>query len=209
MVGDVMLEVSQPHLTTRIENTSLICCTSFVVEILCGKAVADLQKEVKTLAGDKRINGFAINQLCIAEKSCKNKRKLDNPSWIDNVVNTFVEPYIRRDGEWNSIIEECRKFEDPWYNLYYKMLEPAEYRCQELMAGYHIPVDLQYAVNKHGCGTKKDWDLIGEYIKDCVEAADMHILAEWYARWEVYKQRNVVRTNCIQQRKSLGLQMEF
>jgi hypothetical protein len=160
-------------------------------------------REVEKLKDDERINGFAKTQLCIAEKSCTNKRNLDNPSWLDNVLNAFVQPYVDRNGNWNNVIDECRNLDDPIYKV------AAKYRCQELMADYHISHDLQNALNINGCGTEKDWDAIYENIKSCISASGMNIIYSFVARWEVKSNRNDVRLKCIEYRKSKGLQVEF
>ncbi len=160
-------------------------------------------EEVEKFKDDDLINGFAIVQLCIAKKGCANKQELDNPSWFPNVLSSFIQPYTQKDGKWNSVIDQCRKLTNHWY------LPAAKYRCQELMANYHISHDLQNAVNRNGCGTKQDWEAIGKIIKSCVADSDMNILFSTFAQWEVMGTRNNVRSKCIKQRKSLGLQVEF
>ncbi|CAF1519597.1 unnamed protein product [Rotaria sp. Silwood1] len=172
-------------------------------DILCNKAVEDLVQEVENLKDDNIVNGFAINQLCIGQTACKTREKLENPSWFDNVLNTFVEPYIQRAGNWSSVIRKCH---DQWSVI----PVVGKYRCQELMADYHIAQDLQNAVNRHGCGTQHDWDLVGEYIKDCVKKSHIGVpFGETYAISEVIKNRNIVREKCKKVRKPLGLQIEF
>lgn len=169
----------------------------------CTKAVDDMKEDVKKLKDDERVNGFGINQLCIAEKSCAKKHKLNNPSWLDNVLNAFVEPYIERHGEWYQVIDECHNLDDPWYKV-----DP-KYRCQELMADYHIANDLQNALDTHGCGTKEDWDAIYKDIKACISETDMNGLYSLIAKWEVQSNRDSVREKCIEYRKLHGLQVEF
>jgi hypothetical protein len=196
MAGDVTLEVRR----FRMVISSLLF---FSIAIPCTKAVAEMENEVERLKDDERINGFAILQLCIAEKSCTKKRDLDNPSWLDNVLNAFVQPYIDKDGDWPNVIEECRNM----YNSIF--LIDAKYRCQELMADYHISNDLQNALNEHGCGTEKDWDTIAEYIKSCVDESDMNGFYKLVAKVKVIGNRDSVREKCIEHRESLGLQIEF
>lgn len=162
-----------------------------------------MEKEVKQLENEERINGFAINQLCIAKKSCAKKGKLNNPSWLDNVLNAFVEPYIKKDGGWNDVISECHGLNDPWFKI------AAKYRCQELMADYHIANDLQNALNMYGCGTEEDWDAIYEDISDCISESDMNGLYSLVAKLIVKSNRNAVRQKCIEYRTSRGLQVEF
>ena len=83
------------------------------------------------------------------------------------------------------------------------------------MAEYHISADLQASLNKNGCGTSKDWDLIGDWLKECVEAGikDDGIinpleLGTAYAFYTVKAERNKVREQCVNYRKANGLKVE-
>lgn len=87
--------------------------------------------------------------------------------------------------------------------------------CQKEMAAYHIKTDLQASVNKNGCGTQKDWDQIGAWLKACVDTGVKEdiifgfesagsLVASVILAWD----RSSVRNACIADRKARGLNIE-
>ncbi len=162
-----------------------------------------MKQELEKLKDDERMNGFANIQLCMAEKSCTDKQNLDNPSWLDNVLNAFFQPFIEKNGEWHDVIDDCQKLANHWSP------SDAIYQCQQLMANYHISHDLKNALNINGCGTQNDWDAIGEYLKSCVGQSDINMLYMDIAINKVIEDRKFVRSQCIEDRELSGLQIEF
>lgn len=83
------------------------------------------------------------------------------------------------------------------------------------MAEYHIQTDLQKSVNANGCGTLKDWDQIGTWLKTCVDkgvAEDvipgLQGASGWVASLVIAWDRSSVRTNCVANRTARGLNVE-
>lgn len=132
--------------------------------------------------------GFVVNQTCIAKYSCANRKQMQDPDWLTKVVPAFVDPYIKQSGKWNEVLARCKEQE-----TLPKFIR--ESRCQRWMANYHIEQDLQSALNTHGCGTVKDWDAVGDYIKQCVTEENNKASA-WIINKIVNTNRNEVRQKC-------------
>ncbi|CAF0851291.1 unnamed protein product [Adineta steineri] len=172
-------------------------------DIVCSIPVEKMIKEVAQIKQNDVVYGFALNQLCIARLGCEHKQSLDNPSWFDNILNAFIEPYVQKNGNWSDVIKQCHA-----QYSYIPIL--GKYLCQEKMAEYHITFDLKNAVNKNGCGTQRDWDTIGNFLVDCIKEAHIGIpFGESYAISEVFRNRNNVRETCMKTRQENGLQMVF
>ncbi|UJR08677.1 hypothetical protein I4U23_012935 [Adineta vaga] len=171
--------------------------------ISCSFPVEQMVTEVSHLKHEDVISGFAIDQLCIAKHGCEYKSSFDNPSWFDNILVAFIKPYVEKHDNWNSVIDHCHK-------TFSKIPIVGKYFCQQKMAEHHITVDLKNAVSNNGCGTQHDWDAVGKIIVSCVKEADINIpFGENYAISEVFRQRNLVRENCIKTRREKGFQIEF
>lgn len=170
----------------------------------CTRAVERLQDLPRT-EGDPT-NGFVQNQTCIAKKSCASKKSMQNPRWLDDVVEDFVEPFLDRTDEWNAVIKKCRD-RQTWVPFRDEL-------CQQEMAAYHISADLQNSLNGNGCGTDSDWKVVGQIITECIEEGlnsywpVARQFAEWYANRIVQRDRDSVRTKCIEHRRQRGLPME-
>lgn len=150
--------------------------------------------------------GFYRNQNCIADKSCSNAMLLDSGKWLGNVVNDFISPLVNEQGEWKDIKKECAEMKpDLGKGL----------RCQKMMADYHIGTDLQGAVNKNGCGSQKDWDQVGTWLKQCVQKGveeditrGLQSAAAIGAYALLAYERAQVRNTCVANRTKNGLKIE-
>ena len=150
--------------------------------------------------------GFYRNQNCIADKSCTNAMLLDSGKWLGNVVNDFIAPLVKEEGEWKIIKKDCAEIKPDFGKAL---------RCQKLMADYHIGTDLQSSVNKNGCGTQKDWDQVGVWLKQCVQkgveediATGLQGAAAIGAYALLAYERAQVRNACVADRTKRGLKIE-
>lgn len=175
-----------------------------IVQNKCDYAVASVKQEFNKIPTNNPTRGFYRNQVCIADKSCSNKSMLENKKWLDNVVDDFITPLVKEEGEWAGKKTECAG-----------LMVAKSLRCQGIMAKYHIKKDLQTSVNKNGCGTEKDWDQIGTWLKACVDTGvkeDVVLgletagygVAVVILAWD----RSSVRSTCIADRKARGLNVE-
>lgn len=175
-----------------------------IVKNKCSYAVESVKQEFKKIEKSNPTYGFYRNQVCIADKACSSKKALDNASWLDDVVYDFITPLVDEEGEWKAKKKECAG-----------LMVAKGLRCQAIMAKYHIKDDLQTSVNKNGCGTEKDWDQIGTWLKACVDTGvkeDIvfgfetagYSVAALILAWD----RSAVRTACIADRKARGLNVE-
>lgn len=170
----------------------------------CGASVKAIQGELNKISKSDPTYGFYRNQECIANKACFNKGDLNSSKWLDNVVKDFVTPLATLQNDWPKKIQYCNSL----------FIAPA-LRCQQAMAEYHISKDLQGSLNKNGCGTKKDWDQIGQWLADCINKGikddNVPNPFDWataYASNTVQAERDKVRNACIQYRTSHNLQIE-
>ena len=163
----------------------------------CDTVVKELQK-LPLSKGDPT-NLFVINQTCIADTACKNKSKMDNPKWLDNVVNDFVGAFLKKAGRWKAKIKECLSYEGP--------LIVKEALCAGKMAEYHIHTDLRNAVNRYGCGTNNDWNRIGRYISRCLLNVNgsRNLMINVFAEIVVPMYRKTVRSECLLYRRENNL----
>ncbi len=168
----------------------------------CKDAVSQL-KQIHIPPGDP-IDGFIRNQICIAETSC-DSQDIKDKDWLNNVVSDFISPFTMQSGRWKQVEDMCRR--SPLIMVQSQRLE-----CEEDMADYHISYDLQNALNKNGCGTSADWDLIGGLLTQCVETGvDKDVAEGWVRRISkvvasetVLLERSLVRDRCIQYRSQRG-----
>lgn len=163
----------------------------------CGKSVEDLKRAPEKAEGDPT-SLFHKNQICIAEKSCPLRCSMDNCKWIDMVVPDFIDPYVKKEGEWKTIEDECRN------SMLIGWEWAARTACGNKMATYHIREDLISSLVKNGCGSDGDWDAIYNVIKQCnkenvgeAQGLAANILVKIY--------RNNVRKKCLELRSGAGL----
>ena len=149
--------------------------------------------------------GFYRNQNCIASKSCADAPLLDSSKWLGNVVNDFIAPLVNEEGKWKDIKKQCGQIVFP----------PKGLQCQKLMADYHIGTDLQNSVNKNGCGSEKDWNQVGKWLKDCIEKgvkedviSGGQTIGYWVGVILIEGDREKIRSACKSDRKSRGLKVE-
>lgn len=166
-------------------------CTFEPNQDKCDAAVAKVENS--TPQRSHPAYGFYRNQRCIAAAACNNRDQLDDPVWLEDVVDDFITPLVNKEGDWGAIIQQCESM----------LVPPAGLRCQNLMAEYHISVDLIGSLEENGCGTERDWDLIGEWLKSCIEAGireDLPIgsdIGGWYAKLVIASERQGVRDACL------------
>lgn len=146
-------------------------------------------------------NGFVVNQRCIAKYSCGGRQQMQDPAWLEKVVPAFVTPFLKRSGEWEKVVTQCRR-QSTWLPQYVR-----ERRCEWKMADYHIEQDLQGALNANGCGTPADWDEVGDYINECV-AEQNNVLETALASQSVIFMRNRIRKECVKVRGENALLMK-
>jgi hypothetical protein len=150
--------------------------------------------------------GFYRNQNCIASQSCASTAELDSSKWINNVVSDFIRPLVDETGDWKAKKKECAEMFPPLGK---------GLRCQNLMADYHINYDLKNSISKNGCGTEKDWDKVGDWLKTCVKKGidedvpyGLRSIAEDEANNILAYERSKLRTACIADRNKRGLKIE-
>jgi hypothetical protein len=153
----------------------------------CDQAVGRL-KQYQLPAGDV-LGSFVKMQVCIADTACSRKSSLNNPPWLDALINDFVDPFLGSGPRWSEIIANCRN------NHYFGFRN--EY-CQYITAHHHIKVDLQHALEKDGCGTTEDWSSLAQIISECLnKERPFDPLGRWFANLEVQDWRDDVRQACI------------
>nr|WP_180165731.1 hypothetical protein [Stenotrophomonas sp. SbOxS2]NYT98485.1 hypothetical protein [Stenotrophomonas sp. SbOxS2] len=131
----------------------------------CGKSIAQL--ETSTPAPSSPTYPFHVQQTCIARESCALRCDMDNCKWMDNVIPGFVDPYLKKQNSWQPIETSCTanmmrlkaKFGGNWV---------AKQECFALMGWYHVVTDLRNSLVVHGCGSQRDWNLVGERIEPCL-----------------------------------------
>ena len=170
----------------------------------CDYAVSRVEHQFKNIPKTNPTYGFYRNQVCIADKACSNRSMLENKKWLTNVVQDFITPLVEEEGEWKAKKKECATL----------LLFP-HLNCQKIMARYHISEDLQNSVNRNGCGTLKDWDQVGIWLKACIEkgvqedvAQGLQSTASAYASYVVAGERKKVRDTCIKYRSEHALPIE-
>ncbi len=164
----------------------------------CDEMVRRL-KQLKIAQDDPR-RGFYRNQTCIAEKSCAGRSNMEDKQWLNKVVPDFANPLLSKTGEWPQKMQKCKDF---------GRLPGSGFRCQQLMAEYHIEADLQTALNKNGCGTPGDWKKVGEIITECIQQGNAEDVinefqrpANFVANKLVQSSRDNIRANCKKLNKS-------
>ncbi|HIE4005719.1 TPA: hypothetical protein ACXNIM_001961 [Stenotrophomonas maltophilia] len=131
----------------------------------CGKSVAQLEES--TPAPSNPTYPFHVQQTCIARESCALRCDMDNCKWMDNVIPSFVDPYLKRQNFWPAIEASCNtniarlrnRVGGTW---------TARQECFALMGWYHVATDLRNSLVVHGCGSQRDWDLVGKRIEPCL-----------------------------------------
>ncbi len=181
-------------------------CTATITYIndycgdLCYSSVAKLGQLDRPAGATS--NGFINNQTCIAKDACINKSTLQNQKWLDAVVPDFVDPLIRKSGQWPQVLQNC-KFLSSGIPQFIR-----EKWCEGHMAKYHIENDLQNSLNKNGCGTESDWNSIGTVINKCVKDANPIPGMGNVANQIVQYLRDSVRASCIAHRTQNNLPIE-
>lgn len=174
----------------------------------CGESVAELQATQKNLVDPRRL--FHTQQTCIAKKSCELRCQMDNCQWMDLVIPAFAKPYLDGDGGWPIVETNCGGMQGllsvvpggKWI---------ADRECFSSMGWYHVQVDLKSALEAHGCGTQKDWDLVGEQIAPCLLTTDPGYPNQYYEFGGVFVRlaRERVRSQCLANRNYRGLPIDI
>ena len=161
--------------------------TSVTDTASCAVQVHDLQK-VSVQPADPT-DGFRRNQLCIAERACANRAKFEQPQWLDQVMQRFIDPYTRQEHAWKQVVTHCQQR---------SRLNPLRaLMCQREMAQYHIFTDLNKALAQTGCSSAADWQRLESYIVGCVQDAHYPPLISTYIQNRLVSYRNQVRQQCL------------
>lgn len=160
----------------------------------CGKTVDDLINASPPPTDPTSI--FHSNQTCIARKSCDARCKMDNCKWLNQVIPTFVSPYLQKAAKWPAIEAKCRSGTRNWFN---------DRVCAESMARNHIFNDLLPSVVSAGCGSESDWAQVFGIISQCTQQTFGSSIERTLATAPVYLYRQAVRASCITARSSAGL----
>ncbi|HRJ51885.1 MAG TPA: hypothetical protein PLE99_03875 [Candidatus Thiothrix moscowensis] len=153
---------------------------------VCMQQVQDLQRIPP--APTSPTDGFRRNQLCIAERVCRQRAEFTDPRWLDQVMQDFITAYTRKTLHWEQLLANCQQ-RSP-LNPLRKLL------CQREMARYHIFTDLRAALDQAGCGTDADWQRLEGHITACIADAGYAPLLSDYIQHRVVNYRNQVRWAC-------------
>lgn len=174
----------------------------------CGKSVAELRVTAKSPVDPRSL--FHAQQTCIARKSCELRCQMDNCQWMDYVIPGFVEPYLRSEGSWLAIEGSCGAVQvllagvpgGKWI---------ADRECFSTMGWYHVQIDLKNALDKYGCGSKSDWDVVGKQIVPCLAETQPGYPRSYYTMGGIFVHmaRDSVRAQCLAKRASQGLPVEI
>ena len=163
----------------------------------CDEMVRRLE-QLKIDRDDPRY-GFYRNQTCIAKKACQARPDMQDKDWLNKVVPAFVNPLIEKERDWKTVMEDCKR---------YSKLPGGRLLCQSDMADYHMRVDLQDALNRHGCGSASDWRKVGDFITECIDTGvekDLMQGVQWLGKKiadnVVQRSRDAVRAKCMEARK--------
>jgi|GEM_PF-5043242 len=155
----------------------------------CVGAVEDMLS-VQVSPGDP-LELFVHVQTCVAVTGCVNRALFDDPDWFDRVVAAFVGMYVRQEGDWPGITAACRAF---------RILDGAA--CTDSAVRYHTQAELVRVLAREGCGTQRDWDLVGSVIAACLAreaswvARAGEVMLPWY--------RSNTRGACFETRAATG-----
>jgi hypothetical protein len=173
----------------------------------CGESVAELEATAKTPPDPTAL--FHAQQTCIARKSCELRCQMDNCQWMDKVIPEFVRPYIDGNGLWPQVEASCTSAVNSLSGLPFgKWI--ADRECFSSMGWYHVRVDLNNALTKHGCGSQRDWDLVGEQITPCLKETQPGYRQPYYELGGIFVHaaRGAIRQVCRTRRTIAGLPLD-
>lgn len=125
---------------------------------------------------------------------------MNNCGWMDRVLPTFIDPYLKKTGKWQQIEANCKTLGQGWM---------ADRLCAEEMARNHIFNDLLPALQKFGCGSDADWNQVFLRIQGCTSQRFDNVVESAATSWMIYLYRQVVRNKCTQTRLSLNQNQEI
>ena len=157
----------------------------------CEIAISRLQSEMPQ--ENSPIFAFHRNQTCIAIKGLAQIDKFENPDWFAKIMVDFVNAYLDKTDDWQSLIDKCNNRKT------FRALK--FFLAQREMAFYHIKHDLPNSLMKFGSGTDNDWALLEDVIKSCVDDANYSKFLNWRVKYRIIKLRNQVREKCLLQIK--------
>lgn len=171
----------------------------------CGESIAQLEATAKSSIDPRRL--FHAQQTCIAKKSCELRCQMDNCQWMEHVIPAFVDPYLGGENLWPVVEASCSSFVAAMagHGVIGKWI--ADRECFSTMGWYHVQVDLKDALIKHGCGSQRDWDLVGEQIVPCLRETQPGYSQIYYEMGGVFvdNARERVRQQCRASRPSGSL----
>lgn len=125
---------------------------------------------------------------------------MQDKDWLNKVVPAFVNPLIEKAREWKKVMDDCKTDS--------KLPVGGGLRCQDRMARYHMRIDLQEALDRHGCGSDTDWKNVGDIISHCIDTGvrnDIMPGVQWAGKLAadnvVQRSRDAVRSKCLAARK--------
>lgn len=170
----------------------------------CGKGVADLQRVTMSSSDPRRL--FHLQQTCIAKGSCEIRCLMDNCQWMDYVVPAFVEPYLEKRAFWPLVEASCEAV-NALIKDYKGGRWVASQECFATMGWYHVQVDLRDALEKFGCGSQKDWNMVGQRIIPCLMGTQPENPRAYHQVGGIFVHlaRDRVRERCLTSRQKDGL----
>jgi len=165
----------------------------------CGKSVIELEGAQMNDFDPRHL--FHKQQTCIAKRSCRLRCEMDNCRWMDEVIPSFVDPYLHKQGLWPIIEAGCASTRalmgaitaGQWI---------ADHECFASMGWYHVKVDLRESLVKHGCGSERDWKLVGNEIEPCLRQSSPGHPETYYILGNIFvhRYREQVRRLCLLER---------
>lgn len=174
----------------------------------CGKSVAQLEQAAKPSSDPRHL--FHAQQSCIANKSCKLRCEMDNCQWMDEVIPGFVDPYLGGSGRWPAVEASCGDVKNQLGSMLgAKWIVDRE--CFSSMGWYHVQVDLLGALQRSGCGSQRDWNLVGDQIAPCLKESQPGYPQAYYTMGGIFVHaaREAVRVQCIAKRFIQGLPIDI
>lgn len=174
----------------------------------CGKAVAELQGAAMPSTDPRHL--FHLQQTCIAKGSCEIRCQMDNCQWMDHVIPAFVDPYLEKRGLWPFVEASCSAV-NTLLDGFNGGKWVANQECFASMGWYHVQVDLRGALEAFGCGSQRDWNMVGQRIVPCLMETQPGNPRAYHQVGGIFVHlaRERVRQKCISSRQKDGLPVDI
>ncbi len=201
---DQLCEVNRglPYITLR--NPSACDTQPENASSGCAKSIAELESTQKQDFDPRHL--FHEQQTCIAKRSCRLRCEMDNCRWMDKVIPAFVDPYLEGRGLWPIIEAGCASTRALMGSITAGQWI-ADHECFASMGWYHVRVDLRESLVQHGCGSERDWKLVGDEIGPCLRESSPGHPEAYYMLGNIFihRYREQVRSLCLFERHAEGL----